>query len=276
MTADPETHETSATLALETLQLDVVGSVAVLRLNRPRQRNAVDDTMRSELRLVLDHLVEHQDYRGLVLTGAGSAFCAGGDIRAMQERIDQGPRAGELGWRRQRELHESLERLYALDRPTLAAVNGPALGLGLDIALTCDFVWFADTATAASSFIKRGLVPDGGGMYHLPRRVGLPTAKDLVFSGRTVDAAEAGRTGLADRVVAADMLVTDAIAYLTDLSQHPATAQAMAKQVLNTALESGLGTVNTLAGQAQAYCYGSPDHLDGVREFLAARARRTP
>ncbi len=261
------------TAEFETLALDVVGSVAVLRLDRPRARNAVDDTMRSELRLVLDHVVDHQEYRGVVLTGTGSAFCAGGDIRGMQERIDQGPRAGEIGWRRQRELHESLERLYALDRPTIAAVNGPALGLGLDIALTCDFVWLADTATVASSFIKRGLVPDGGGMYHLPRRVGLSAAKDLVFSGRTIDADEALRLGLADRVVAADDLVAAAVAHLDDLGQHPATAQAMAKQVLNTALESSLGAVNTLAGQAQVFCYGSPDHLDGVREFLAARAR---
>lgn len=270
-----ERHRRGAVVAdFETLELSAVGDIAVLRLDRPAARNAVDDTMRSELRTALDHIVEHQEYRGLVLTGSGSVFCAGGDIRGMQERIDQGPRAGEIGWRRQRELHESLERLYALDRPTLAAVNGPALGLGLDIALTCDFVWLSETATVASSFIKRGLIPDGGGMYHLPQRVGLSAAKDLVFSGRSVDAAEALALGIADRVLRPQDLIDQAVQYLTALAVNPATAQAMAKQVLNGALGSSLAAVNTLAGQAQAYCYNSPDHTASVRAFLESRAAR--
>jgi enoyl-CoA hydratase/carnithine racemase len=257
----------------ETLTLDSVGAVAVLTLNRPRARNAIDGTMRRELRAAVDLLAERDD-DGVVLTGAGSAFCAGGDIRGMQERIDQGPRVGEIGWRRQRELHETLEKLYGLGKPTLAAINGAAIGLGLDLALTCDFVWAADSATLASSFIKRGLVPDGGGMYHLPRRVGLSAAKDLVYSGRTVEVAEAEHIGLVDRVVASEELLGAAVAYLADLGRHPSAAQAMAKSVLNRSLESSLVDVNVLAGQVQAFCYASPDHLESVRNFLAAREGR--
>ena len=251
----------------ETLELRSVESIAVLTLNRPAARNAIDARMRAELRVAVDHIAQEQAYRGLVVTGAGSAFCAGGDIKGMQERIDQGPRVGEIGWRRQRELHETLEKLYALDKPTLAAINGGAIGLGLDLALTCDFVWSADAAVLASSFIKRGLVPDGGGIFHLPRRVGISKAKELVFSGRTVDAEEAERIGLVDRVLPHDELLPAAIAFLTGLAQHPATAQAMAKEILNGTFESSLTQVNSAASQAQAFCYASPDHLQSVREL---------
>lgn len=265
--------EASTVPLFETLELRTSGSIVILTLNRPRARNAIDAQMREDLRSAVDHIADQQSYRGVILTGAGSAFCAGGDIRGMQERIDQGVRVGEIGWRRQRELHETLEKLFALDRPTLAAINGGAVGLGLDLALTCDFVWAADSAVMASSFIGRGLVPDGGGMFHLPRRVGLSTAKELVFSGRQVDAGEAGRSGLVDRVLPAERLIDDAVSYLTDLAQHPATAQAMAKSILNGSFESSLSQVNTLASTAQAFCYASPDHLESVRGFLAGRER---
>ena len=270
MMTSPEPVDVAAA-QFETLELRAIGSIAVLTLNRPDARNAIDARMRTELRVAVDHIAEEQRYRGLVLTGAGSAFCAGGDIRGMQDRIDQGPRVGEIGWRRQRELHETLEKLYSLDKPTLAAINGGAIGLGLDLALTCDFVWSSETASLASSFIKRGLIPDGGGLFHLPRRVGISKAKELVFSGRPVHAEEAERIGLVDRVLAPDELLPSAIEFLMGLSQHPATAQAMAKEILNRTFESSLAQVNSVASQAQAFCYASPDHLDSVRDFLAAR-----
>ncbi|BBB01358.1 putative enoyl-CoA hydratase/isomerase [Actinacidiphila reveromycinica] len=259
-----------------TLDLAVEDRIAVLTLDRPRARNAIDAAMRTELRDAVDRVTEDTSIRGLVLTGSGSAFCAGGDIRGMQERMDLGPRVGEVGWRRQRELHDTLTRLFQLDRPTVAAVNGPALGLGLDLALTCDFLFLADTASVASSFVKRGLVSDGGGMFHLPRRVGLSTAKDLVFSGRSVPADEALRIGLADRVVPAGDLRATAVGYLRGLATHPAMAQALGKDILNRSLELSIEEIHTLSGQAQAFCYMSPDHQQSVREFLDARqARKT-
>lgn len=260
-------------IEFDTLKLRNVGPISVLMLNRPAARNAIDARMREELRIVVDHIAADTACRGVVLTGTGTAFCGGGDIRGMQERIDQGARVGEIGWRRQRELHGTLEKLYNLDKPTLAAINGGAIGLGLDLALTCDFVWSSDAAVMASSFIARGLVPDGGGMFHLPRRVGLSKAKELVFSGRRVNAAEAERIGLVDRVVAPGELLSEAVEFLTSLADHPATAQAMAKSVLNGSFESSLVQVNALASSAQAFCYASPDHLESVREFLAGREK---
>lgn len=258
----------------QTIQVETDGEVGIVRLNRPRVRNAVDEQMRHELREVLDHISADESIRGVVLTGAETAFCAGGDIRGMQERLDQGARAAEIGWRRQRALHETLTRLYHLDRPTLAAVNGAAYGLGLDLALTCDFVWAADTASMSSSFIKRGLIPDGGGLFHLPRRVGLSRAKELVISGRAIDPEEALAIGLVDRVMAADELVSAAVDWIRELAARPGTAVGLAKGVLNRSLELTLEEVNTLGSQAQAICYSSPDHQNLVRDFLAAREAR--
>jgi enoyl-CoA hydratase/carnithine racemase len=243
----------------------------LLTLARPHARNAIDDQMRADLRRAVDYVAENTAIRGLVLTGSGSAFCGGGDIAGMRARLEQGARAGELGWRRQREFHETLAKLYHLDRPTVAAVNGPAVGLGLDLALTCDFVYAADTATLASSFIRRGLVPDGGGTFHLPRRVGVAKAKELVFSGRAVAADEALRIGLADRVLPPGDLLAAAVTWLAELARYPQTAQGLAKDMLNRSMELSLDEINVLGRQAQAVCYASQDHQDSVREFLASR-----
>jgi enoyl-CoA hydratase/carnithine racemase len=191
----------------------------------------------------------------------------------MQERLEQGARAGEIGWRRQREFHETLAKLYHLDRPTVAAVNGPAFGLGLDLALTCDFVFLAEGAQVAANFVRRGLVSDGGGLFHLPRRVGVAKAKELLFSGRTVEPEEALAIGLADRVVPAADLLEQAAVLLRGFAEHPATAQAMAKSILNRTFELGFEQVNAVASQAQAYCYSSADHQESVRAFLDERAR---
>jgi enoyl-CoA hydratase/carnithine racemase len=257
----------------ETLELRLENEIGILTLNRPRARNAINDTLRSELRHAVDHIAADDRMRALILTGAGKAFCSGGDIRGMQERLEQGAKAGELGWRRQRELHETLQKLYHLDRPTVAAVNGPAFGLGLDIALTCDFVFLADAAQVAVNFVVRGLVPDGGGMFHLPRRVGLARAKELVFSARTLSAEEAHTIGLADRVFPADALLAETMAWLKTCTVHPRTAQGLAKSILNRSYESSFELVNMAGSQAQAFCYASPDHQESVRSFLAERAR---
>lgn len=259
--------------SLETLTFDADGGIGTLTLNRPRVRNAIDDPMRADLRVAIDAIAADATIRGLILTGAGTAFCSGGDIKGMEERLQQGDRAGEIGWWRQKEFHETLSKLYQLGKPTVAAVNGAAFGLGLDLALTCDFVFLADSAQVASSFVRRGLVSDGGGFFHIPRRVGIPKSKELMFSGRSVEANEALAIGLVDRLVPASEIVAVAREFLQDLAAHPATAQAMAKLILNRSLDLSFDEINALASQAQAFCYSSADHQDAVREFLAERER---
>lgn len=259
--------------ALDTVDLRVDGEIGILMLNRPKVRNAIDDVMRADLKAAIDHVAADHSIRGLVVTGAGDVFCAGGDMRGMQERLEQGARAGELGWRRQREFHETLTKLFNLDRPTLAAVNGPAFGLGLDVALTCDFVFLSEGAQVAANFIRRGLVSDGGGMFHLPRRIGIPKAKELLLSGRNIAAREALSIGIADHVAQPAELLADALTFLRQFAEHPATAQAMMKSILNRTLELSFEQLNALASEAQAYCYSSADHQESIRAFLAERDR---
>jgi enoyl-CoA hydratase/carnithine racemase len=252
----------------EPLDFHTRGGVAVLTLNRPSVRNAIDGQTRTALREAIQHIQEDADIRGLVLTGAGTAFCSGGDVKSMQDRHAAGPDVAGYGWRRQHELHQILHSLHFLDRPTVAAVNGPAFGLGLDLALCCDFIFASERATFSAGFVHRGLVPDGGGMFFLPRRVGLARAKDLIFSGRTVAAHDALAMGLADRVVDHDQLLDETCSYLDELGQLPRTAQALAKSVLNRTFELSLDEVNALGAQAQAICYTTPEHTAAVEAFL--------
>jgi enoyl-CoA hydratase/carnithine racemase len=268
-------HMDATIPAFETIGLRVEHGVGILTLNRPNVLNAINQQMRSDLRDCIDHIVADASIRALVLTGEGRAFCAGGDIRGMQERLDQGARVGEIGWRRQRELHETLAKLYNLDRPTVAAINGAAAGLGLDLALNCDFVFAADTAAVSASFVLRGLVPDGGGLFHLPRRVGVAAAKELIYSGRSVKSDEALAIGLVDRVLPAAGLVAFAILWLRELSAEHDVARALSKSILNRSLELSLDEVNMLGSQAQAFCYGTPAHQESVRKFLAERAAKS-
>src|SRR5215469_1386191 len=196
------------------IELSVADSVATIAFNRPEARNAIDDAMRAEFQAALDRVANDDAIRAVVLTGKGSAFCAGGDIGGMRERL--AAPAGDVafnGWSRQRRIHQGVMLLHELPKPTIAAVNGPAAGLGCDLALCCDFILASEAASFAMSFILRGLVPDGGGMYFLPRRVGLARAKELIFTGRAVAAQEALAIGLADRVVPAATLLDEARAW---------------------------------------------------------------
>ncbi len=245
------------------------GAVAILTLNRPAVRNAINDAARSEIVAHLDLASRDVAVRALVLTGAGKGFCSGGDIAAMLERADAP--AGEIasnGWHRQQRTHHAALALFNFDKPTIAAVNGAAVGLGCDIAQCCDFIVAADSAMFAMSYVLRGLVPDGGGVFLLPRRVGLARAKELIYTGRKVPADEALAIGLADRVVSGDGLVPEAVAWARQLSQGSATAIALAKSLLNRSFELSIGDVFALGSQAQAICYTTTEHRASIEAFL--------
>ena len=256
------------------VELKIEDTVAIVTLNRPEVRNAINDAMRSEFVAVLESVAKDDTVRAVVLTGQGKAFCAGGDIAGMKERL-KAP-AGEVGfngWRRQGQVHKSVGLLHGMPKPVIAAVNGAAAGLGCDMALACDFIVASDAAMFTMSFVKRGLVSDGGGMYFLPRRVGLPKAKELIFTGRNVDAKEALAIGLADRVTAADTLVSDAAAWARELSQGSHVSIAFSKAILDRTFESSEEHVFALGREAQAVCYTSQQHRDAVEAFLNKSAR---
>jgi len=262
-------------MTTELIQMRVQSGIATIALNRPDKRNAMSDAMRTEFIAALENVAADKAIRALVLTGNGRAFCAGGDVAGMEKRM-QAP-AGEVafnGWFRQQRVHRTQSLLHTMPKPTIAAVNGAASGLGADTALACDFILASDAASFAWSYIHRGLIPDGGGMYFLPRRVGLARAKELIFSGRKVDAEEALRLGIADRLTRGDALLADAQSWAAELSKGSATALALGKTILNQTFEMPAEQVFARGSQAQGICYTSTEHREAVSAFLAKTAAR--
>jgi len=257
------------------IDFKVADSVATITLNRPEKRNAMSDDMRSEFIEALGAVAADPRIKALVLTGAGKGFCAGGDISGMQRRMSAP--AGEIafnGWRRQQRVHHAQALLHTMPKPVIAAVNGAASGLGADTALACDFIIASEWASFTWSYINRGLVPDGGGMYFLPRRVGLPKAKELIFTGRQVRADEALALGIVDRKTGADALLDDAQAWAVELSKASSTAMALTKTILNQSFELSSHDVFAQGSQAQGICYTSGEHRACVEAFLAKSAAR--
>ncbi|HEY2254231.1 MAG TPA: enoyl-CoA hydratase/isomerase family protein [Variovorax sp.] len=261
-----EQPQSSASL----VDLQVHEGIATLALNRPDKRNAMSDAMRAEFVSALERVSNDKAIRALVLTGRGKGFCAGGDVAGMERRM-QAP-AGEIGfigWSRQQGVHHAQALLHTMPKPTIAAVNGAASGLGADTALACDFIIASDAASFTWSYIHRGIIPDGGGMYFLPRRVGLAKAKELIFSGRKVELEEALRLGIADRQADAENLLADAQRWAAEMSRGSATALALGKTILNQSFELSAQQVFAQGSQAQGICYTSTEHRESVMAFLA-------
>ena len=248
--------------------------IATLRINRPARRNAIDDATRGLMIEALESAAADTAVRALIVTGTGSAFCAGGDVSGMQQRLSAPHEEIAFnGWRRQARTHRAVALLHHFPKPTIAAVNGAAAGLGCDVALCCDFVVAAESAHFTMSFVTRGLIPDGGGMYFLPRRVGLARAKELVFSGRRVAAAEALGLSMIERVLPDAELLTGCDAWARELSAGSPVALSLAKSVMDRSLEMSFEDVLAEGSKAQAICYTSGQHRASVAAFLGKTAR---
>lgn len=256
------------------IDITQTGKVAVVTLNRPEKRNAINDAMRNALIEALIAVNADEGVGAVVLTGAGRSFCAGGDIGGMRERLEA-PRGkvGFNGWKRQKQTHRLIATIYHMDKPVIAAVNGAASGLGCDLALACDFIVAGSAASFAMTYLKRGLIPDGGGLYFLPRRIGTTRAKELIFSARTIAADEAHHIGLADRLADGDALLDEACIWAESLCFGPPSAVALSKSILNRSVDLPLETVFALGSEAQSMCYASDEHHDAVTAFLDKSSR---
>ncbi|CAM3391573.1 enoyl-CoA hydratase/isomerase family protein [Paracidovorax anthurii] len=251
------------------INLDVAAGIATITLNRPDKRNAMSDAMRSEFIEALEQVAANKAIKALVLTGAGKGFCAGGDIAGMEKRMNAPTgEVGFNGWHRQQRVHHTQALLHTMPKPVIAAVNGAASGLGADTALACDFIIASEWASFTWSYIHRGIIPDGGGMYFLPRRVGLPKAKELIFTGRAVKVDEAVALGIVDRKTSGETLVADAQAWAAELGKGSATALALTKTILNQSFELSAHQVFAQGSQAQGICYTSTEHRASVMAFL--------
>jgi len=250
-----------------TLMLERTGAVATLTLNRPGARNALDMTMRQEVLAALDEVEADAGSRVLVLTGAGEHFCAGGDVKSMRERRQT---AAE-GRHRVQLLNKMVLRLVDFPRPTIAMVDGYAVGAGTNLALCCDLVVASDRAKFGELFCKIGLAVDGGGTWLLPRVVGLARAKELVFTGDVVDAVEAARLGLVNRVVPSAELETATRALAAKIAAGPPLALRLDKQMLNRAVATDLGGALEAEASSQGLAIASDDHREGVAAFFDKR-----
>ncbi len=253
-------------MTYKAILVDRADGVATVSFNRPEARNALDVTMREELATALDELEADGAIRVAILTGAGGHFSAGGDVKSMTRR-----HTAAEGRARVEMLNRFVLRLFNFPKPTIAMVDGFAVGAGCNIALGCDLVIASDRARFGEVFAKIALVPDGGGTWLLPRLVGLARAKELVFTADIIDAARALELGLVNRVVPAAALKATTRELAARIAGGPPHTLALAKSLLNRSATMDLAGSLELEAHAQAQAITSEDHAEGVRAFLEKR-----
>ena len=251
-----------------TLLCDIEAGVATLTLTRPAALNALNLELKGAMAAAIADLRRRPDVRAVVLTGAGRGFCSGGDIKEM----DSGRTAHDTRLRLQSLHRDIIEPLAALEKPVIAALNGVAAGAGLSLALACDIVFASETATVSLAFAKRGLVPDAGAAYRLVRLVGVARAKELAFSARTIDANEAARLGLVQRVYPAGDLLAQAQAHARDLASGATVALGLTKRLLDLAAHSNYETMTEHEIGAAIQAIATQDHAEALRAFAEKRA----
>lgn len=255
------------------IQLEIKDRVALMTLNAPEVRNAIRD-----YDAVVDACREVQGNRSVgavVLTGAGSAFCAGGDVKAMRERIRaEGAMPAHERYRYKEGIHRVPMALYELEVPVIAAINGPAIGAGLDLACMCDIRIASELAVFAESFVKLGIIPGDGGAWLLLKILGPERAAEMIFTGRKIDARQARELGLVSRVVEHDKLMEEAWALARRIAANPAHALRMSKRLLREAQQSSLAGVLELSAAFQAIAHFTPEHRELIDLALSGGARR--
>src|SRR5438552_5810688 len=241
-------------MGYQSLLVDRADGIATVTMNRPEARNALNLTMREEMLGALDEIERDSAVRVMLLTGAGGHFSAGGDVKSMQKK-----HTAAEGRARVEMLNRFVIRLFEFPKPTIAMVDGFAVGAGCNIALGCDILIASDRARFGGVFAKIGLVPDGGGTWLLPRLVGLAKAKELVFSADIIDAAEALRMGLVNRVVPAAEMEAAVRELAARIAAGPPGALGLAKALLNRAVTVDLATSLGFEAYAQAQAITTDD-----------------
>ncbi len=252
------------------IQYDVDDRVATITLNRPERLNALGADMREQLLAALERSESDPQARVVTLTGAGRAFCSGGDLKEMNERRTSGAqirRDGEVVPLRDR----ILLKLQTLAKPVIAAVNGVAAGAGMNLALGCDLRIASDKAAFGEVFVKRGLHPDSGGTYLLPRMVGTAKALELLLFGDMVSAEEAYRMGLVNRLVPHSEFAEAAHEWAARLAEGPPVALRLAKRGVYRNLQADLASALEYESFAQQIVWRSEDAGEGIRAFVEKR-----
>ena len=255
---------------LEDLRYEVDGPVATITLDRPEARNAWSEAMMQSMHTALDRAEGDPEVRVIVLTGAGTSFCAGGDLKAMRDR--SGMFAGDpVELRRQyaRGLQEITRRFERLERPVIAAINGAAIGAGLDLSLMCDIRVASRRAKFGSTFAAVGLIPGDGGAFLLTRVVGFAHATELILSARVFEAEEAARIGLVHELAEPDEVMPRALERAADIARLPGPAVQMARVALYRTYHQSAESALELTAALQGLVQHTAEHEAAVAAMLA-------
>lgn len=254
----------------QTVLFERRGAVAWATLNRPERKNALAPEMRNRLIEIVAEVAADADLRCLVVAGAGDAFCSGADISGAGQRQGQKRTAGMARDAIRTGSQRLFRALWELEKPTIAAVGGVSAGIGCHIAFACDLIVASETARFIEIFARRGIAPDGGGAYVLPRLVGLARAKEMVFFADSWSAADAERIGLVNKVVAPQELEKTVTEWAERLAAGPTRALGLAKRLLNRSLESDLAT----SLEEEALTQELINNTDDIKEGMIAFAER--
>ena len=252
------------------------GRIATVTLNRPEARNAIgtlEDCQDLSNALMRAH--DDPEVSAVILTGAGKAFCSGGDLKAIRERTGIGPQSKPDGTRAnyRRGVQQIIRTLADVEVATIAAINGPAIGLGMDIGILCDMRIAAASAKLASSFVKVGIIPGDGGAWILTQAIGSTRAAEMILTGDQIDAEEAARIGLVNKTVPDDQLMAEARKLAERVAVNPPRAVRLAKRLLRESQHGRLSDVMELSAAFQALAHETADHKEAVDAFSD---KRTP
>ena len=250
------------------LLFELKGEIALITMNRPSALNALNTATLDELNKALDVVRHSPHIAGVIITGCGKAFVAGADISQMVDNTSEQARVY------MEYAQETFNRIELIGKPFIAAVNGFALGGGCELAMACDIRIASDKAVFGQPEINLGLIPGFGGTQRLPRLVGSGIAKELIYTGRTVKADEAGRIGLVNKVVPAESLLDEAMAMLELILSKSRIALRYAKVAINRGADSDLYKALELEKDLISLCFATDDQKEGCRAFLEKRPAR--
>jgi 2-(1,2-epoxy-1,2-dihydrophenyl)acetyl-CoA isomerase len=262
-----------AYIELETVDMQVQDGAAEIALNRPEALNAWNGKLGTDLLAALRRAAEDDGVRAVVITGAGRAFSSGADLKDLN--VDTTPDGRPDVYKTLTErYHPIMQAIRELPKPVLAAVNGPAVGIGCSLALCCDLIMAGESAYFLLAFVNIGLVPDGGSSLFLPSRIGMARASELSMLGERLPAAKALEWGLINRVVADERLVEESQALAARLAAGPTRSYAGTKRQLNNWLYARMDEQLELEAQIQREMAGSNDFLEGAMAFVERRTAR--
>jgi 2-(1,2-epoxy-1,2-dihydrophenyl)acetyl-CoA isomerase len=258
-------------MSYETVDLVIEDAVAKITLNRPERLNAWNQQFGEELRAAILEDAADPAVRAVLITGAGRGFSSGADLKDTLEQAASGGPTPDVGELLRKRYHPIITGIRELPKPVVAAVNGPAVGIGCSLALACDLIWAAESAVFGLAFVNIGLVPDGGSTFLVPVAVGKARALEMALLGQPVSAQEALEWGLINRVVPDGKLMEETTSLAERLASGPTLSYANSKRALNNSMLAIMEEQLELEAQIQSEMAGTGDFIEGVQAFVEKR-----